>query len=72
MSWIAENWSDIAAVVSSTWGAYQTYKHRKAKKRADRLAKELQAIRVEAGMQAPWEIPLGEQSRRLRASRKAP
>jgi hypothetical protein len=65
MDFLMDNWSEIVALLT---GAAALWQRSKAK----RAAKELDAIRTEAGTKAPWETLLSEQAREARARAKTP
>lgn len=49
MSWLASHWSEIVALVTGGAAVVSDAKRRKAKRDAERLARELEAIRKMAG-----------------------
>jgi hypothetical protein len=66
----------IAAALYGGWAEYRAKKHKRevAQVKADaaRLAKELNAIRTEAGTKASWEEQLVTDARAARALGKTP
>ena len=55
MTWLAQHWDAIIGVAGAVIGAVKHRQASKAKRRADELAAQLDAIRVSAGTKAAWE-----------------
>lgn len=55
MGWLTSHWSELVALVTGGAAVVSDVKRRKAKREADQLKSELEAIRKMAGSLAPWE-----------------
>lgn len=69
MSWLAGHLTEIVGGASAVCAAVAGWKLRQTRRELKNMRDtrvQLEALRAEAGTMAPWEMPLGEQTRSAR------